>query len=66
MGNGLVAYAGIVDAGDDYYVGGAYDLGGGASFYASYVEDGGTLNGDNEIGANDYAAGTTVGVSFEF
>lgn len=66
MGNGLVAYAGIVDAGDDYYVGGAYDLGGGASFYASYVEDGGTENGDNEIGANDYARGTTVGLSFEF
>ncbi|MDA9020324.1 porin, partial [Flavimaricola sp.] len=66
MGNGLVAYAGIVDAGDDYYVGGAYDLGGGASFYASYVEDGGAQNGDNEIGANDYARGTTVGLSFEF
>jgi hypothetical protein len=66
MGNGLVAYAGMVAAGDDFYVGGEYDLGGGASFYASYVEDGGAPNGDNEIGANDYARGTTVGLSFEF
>jgi hypothetical protein len=66
MGNGLVAYAGMVAAGDDFYVGGEYDLGGGASFYASYAEDGGAQNGDNEIGANDYARGTTVGLSFEF
>jgi hypothetical protein len=66
MGNGLTAYAGMVAAGDDYYVGGEYDLGGGASLYASYAEDGGALNDDNEIGANDYARGTTVGLSFEF
>ncbi|MDR9427834.1 MAG: porin [Salibaculum sp.] len=66
VGNGLVVYAGIVDAGDDMYVGGAYDLGGGASFTASFVDDGGTANGDNEIGAQDYADGTTVGVSFAF
>lgn len=66
VGNGLVVSAGIVDAGDDYYVAGAYDLGSDASFYASFVEDGGALNGDNEIGANDYARGTTVGISFAF
>ncbi|PWG16259.1 porin [Salibaculum griseiflavum] len=66
VGNGLVVYAGLEDAGNDYYLGGAYDLGGGASFTASFVEDGGTANADNEIGAQDYADGTTVGVSFEF
>jgi hypothetical protein len=66
VGNGLVVYAGIVDAGDDMYVGGTYDLGGGASFTASFVDDGGTANADNEIGAQDYADGTTVGVSFAF
>jgi hypothetical protein len=66
VGNGLVVYAGLEDAGNDYYLGGAYDLGGGASFTASFVEDGGTANADNEIGAQDYADGTTVGVSFAF
>jgi hypothetical protein len=66
VGNGLVVSAGIVDAGDDYYLAGDYDLGSDATFFGRFVEDGGTLNGDNEIGANDYARGTTVGVSFEF
>ena len=66
VGNGLVVYAGLEDAGNDYYLGGEYDLGGGASFTASFVEDAGTPNADNEIGAQEYADGTTVGVSFEF
>jgi hypothetical protein len=66
MGNGLVGYAGVVEAGDGYYVGGAYDLGGGASFYAHYAEVEGGIAGDTEVGANDYNIGTTVGLSFEF
>ena len=65
-GNGLVAYVGMLNSGDDTYLGAAYSLGGGASAYASYVKDTGTQNADNEIGANDYARGTTVGVSFTF
>ena len=65
-GNGLVAYVGMLNSGDDTYLGAAYSLGGGASAYASYVKDTGTQNVDNEIGANDYARGTTVGVSFTF
>lgn len=64
--NGIMVYAGVLDAGDDYYVAGTYDLGGGASVLVAYVEDGGTLNGDNEIGANDYANGTTVELSLAF
>jgi len=65
-GNGLVAYVGMLNSGDDTYLGAAYSLGGGASAYASYVKDTGTQNADNEIGANDYARGTTVSVSFTF
>ena len=66
MGNGLVVSAGMLNSGDDTYIGGAYELGAGASAYASYVDDTGAQNADNEIGANDYARGTTVGVSFTF
>ena len=66
MSNGLVVSAGMLNSGDDTYLGAAYSLGGGASAYASYVKDTGTQNADNEIGANDYARGTTVGVSFTF
>ncbi|MCW1951324.1 MAG: porin [Octadecabacter sp.] len=65
-GNGIMAYAGVVDAGDDFYVAGTYDLGSGASLLVSFVEDGGTANGDDEVGANDYQIGTTVEVSFAF
>lgn len=68
VGNGLVVYAGMVDAGDDLYIGGAYDLGGGASLLVSYADDGDgdEADGDDDIGANDYQVGTTVEVSFEF
>ena len=66
MSNGLVVSAGMLNSGDDTYLGAAYSLGGGASAYASYVKDTGTQNAANEIGANDYARGTTVGVSFTF
>lgn len=65
-GNGLNVFAGIVDGGDDYYVAGTYGLGGGAEILVAYVEDGGALNGDNEIGAKDLENGTTVAVTFEF
>ena len=65
-GNGLVAYVGMLNSGDDTYLGAAYSLGGGASAYASYVKDTGEQTDPNEIGANDYARGTTVGVSFTF
>ena len=66
MGNGVVVSAGMLNSGDDTYIGGAYELGAGASAYASYVTDTGVQNADNEIGAKDYARGTTVGVSFTF
>ena len=48
-----------------YYVGGTYDLGGGASVLMVYAddEDG---NQEDEIGAGDYFPGTTVEVSFSF
>ena len=64
-GNGLVVYAGMLASGDESYLGAAYSLGGGASAYASYVKSD-TADKDSEIGANDYAGGTTVGVSFTF
>lgn len=68
VGNGLVIYAGVVDAGEDMYVGGAYDLGGGASLSISYADDGDgdEATGDDDIGAQDYQVGTTVEVSFAF
>ena len=65
-GNGLVAYVGMLNSGDGTSLGAAYSLGGGASAYASYVKDTGEQTDPNEIGANDYARGTTVGVSFTF
>ncbi|KPP89066.1 MAG: Gram-negative porin [Rhodobacteraceae bacterium HLUCCA08] len=67
VGNGLVAYAGILteDAGDRFYLAGEYDLGSGAALLVSYAEDDNDVDGD-EIGANEYQRGTTVEVSFEF
>ena len=69
LGNGVVAYAGLINAGDEFYLGGTYDLGGGASVLASYVDADAAAagaNADDEFGANDYQAGTTVEVSFAF
>ena len=64
MGNGLALYAG--DSEDDgTYVGAEYDLGGGAALLVSYGEDDVTPNND-EIGPQEYNAGTTVAVSFAF
>ena len=65
MGNGAVVNAGYLGATEEMYIGGSYALGGGASAYASYV-DSTTAIATSEIGAPDYAGGTTVGVSFTF
>jgi hypothetical protein len=64
-GNGVVVNAGYLEASDEMYVGGSYELGGGASAYASYV-DSATATAASEVGGPDYAGGTTVGVSFTF
>ena len=68
VGNGITAYAGVVDAGDDFYVAGSMGLGEGSALVVSYAEDGDgdEAPGDNDIGANDYQVGTTVAVTFEF
>ena len=56
------------DGHDDYYVGGQYDLGSGASLLVSYAvdDDGDEADGDDDIGAQGYQVGTTVELSFEF
>jgi len=71
VGGGVMVYAGIVDennfaGGEDggNYIAVTYDLGGGASFLASYGDA--QLPGDDEFGANDYKDGATVQVSFKF
>lgn len=71
LGNGLSIYAGAITKDgdtDDTYVGASYDLGGGASLLVSYADD--TNNdeaaGDDDIGAQGYAVGTTVELSFAF
>ena len=66
VGNGITAYAGVVDAGDDYYVAGSVALGEGASLLVSYVQTGDTSNADDEIGPNDYQEGATVELGFSF
>ena len=65
MGNGVVVNAGYLGASEETYIGGTYDLGGGASAFASYVNSE-VATQDSEIGAPDYAGGTTVGLSFKF
>ncbi len=65
MGNGVVMNAGYLGETEEMYIGGSYALGGGASAYASYVNSDSTEAGA-EIGAQDYAPGTTVGLSFAF
>ncbi|RYG91511.1 porin [Loktanella sp. IMCC34160] len=67
VGNGLVVYAGLVDAGDSMYLGGEMDLGGGAALLVSYADDSGAESAfDDDIGARDYQVGTTVELTFEF
>lgn len=65
MGMGLNFYAGVADAGDDYYVAGGYDLAEGAQLLVSYAEDDDD-DSEDEIGDPEYQEGTTVEVSFEF
>lgn len=70
VGNGLVVYAGYLtrdDALDDaLYVGGEYDLGGGASVLVSYGDTTDDMYYEDEIGAQEYQSGLTVEASFEF
>ncbi len=65
MGQGLNFYAGVSDAGDDYYVASTYQLAEGAQLLVSYgVDD--NDDSEDEIGDPEYQEGTTVEVSFEF
>lgn len=57
-GNGLELYAGLIDETGNY-VGAEYDLGNGAELIASYADQ-------DEEGAREYEAGTTLQVVFEF
>lgn len=65
LGQGLNFYAGVSDAGDDYYVAGTYQLAEGAQLLVSYGEDD-SDDSEDEIGDPEYQEGTTVEVSFEF
>jgi predicted porin len=58
VGNGLELYAGLIDETGNY-VGAEYDLGNGAQLIASYADQ-------DEEGAREYEAGTTLLVKFEF
>jgi hypothetical protein len=58
VGNGLEIYAGLLDE-DGNYVGMEYDLGSGTRLIGSYAEQ-------DEEGAREYEAGTTVQVQFQF
>lgn len=72
LGNGVSILAGYYaqdnetgfNNDNEYYIATDVDLGGGASFLASYAY--GPDNGDDEIGGPDYQEGTTVELSFEF
>jgi outer membrane protein OmpU len=83
MGNGLTLLAGVFDQSDsqntvsglaipasdgqDFYVAGTYDLGGGAGLLMSYAEaETGSAIADDEVGGPDYQIGTTVAVTFTF
>lgn len=65
FGMGLMAYAGLTDHGDDYYVATTYELAEGASLLVSYAVDD-DADSDDEIGDPEYQEGTTVEVNFEF
>ena len=68
VGNGIVIYAGILndnEGDEDYYLGGMMDLGSGASLLVSFAEDDDDSEED-EIGAPEFQAGTTIEVSLEF
>lgn len=65
-GSGLTFYAGVIDAGKDYYVAGSYDLGASTSLLVSYAKDGDNDDTDDEVGAKKYQEGATVEVAFKF
>ncbi|MGX9853979.1 porin [Limimaricola variabilis] len=65
FGMGLMAYAGLTDHGDDYYVATTYELAEGASLLVSYAKDDDN-DSEDEIGDPEYQEGTTVEVNFEF
>ncbi len=66
VGNGITAYAGVVDAGEDMYVAGSVALGEGATLLVSYVDEGDNDDDDDEVGPNDYKEGATVELGFSF
>jgi outer membrane protein OmpU len=68
VGNGIKAWAGLVDAGEDYYVAATVDMGNGASLLVSYANDGDEdeAEGDDDIGAPELQVGTTAEISFSF
>ncbi len=78
MGNGLVVTAGTIDGDDDTdndfasYIVAEYDLGGGASFLASYADatsydKSGDLDDiDTSLGGYELNYGATLALSFEF
>lgn len=58
LGNGIELYAGLIDETGNY-VGAEYDLGNGSELIVSYADQ-------DEEGAREYEAGTTVALSLEF
>lgn len=64
MGNGMTVYAGHSDD-DGSYIAGELDLGGGASFLASYGDDSNDAAND-EIGPQEYLTGVNLSVSLKF
>lgn len=59
-------FAGILYESDTaMYLGAEYDLGGGASFTASWADDP-AVDHDDEIGAQDYDSGITLSLALEF
>lgn len=65
FGMGLMAYAGVTDHADDYYVATTYELAEGASLLVSYAKDDDN-DSEDEIGDPEYKEGTTVEVNFQF
>ena len=64
-GNGFMVWAGLVSGGDDYYVAGTQDLGGGAQLLVSYGVDDDSSEED-EIGNPEIQEGATVEVTLAF
>ena len=64
-GNGFMVWAGLVSGGDDYYVAGTQDLGGGAQLLVSYGVDDDSSEED-EIGDPEIQEGATVEVTLAF